>query len=44
MRQGVEVLAGLDAGESVVTSPPTGLTDGARIVIVQSPVRPGGAS
>jgi RND family efflux transporter MFP subunit len=31
--QGVEVLAGLDAGESVVTSPPPSLVDGARVTI-----------
>jgi RND family efflux transporter MFP subunit len=30
---GVEVLAGLDAGESVVTSPVAGLTDGTRVTV-----------
>jgi hypothetical protein len=29
--EGIEVLAGLDAGESVVTSPPPQLLDGARV-------------
>jgi hypothetical protein len=31
--QGVEVLAGLDAGESIVTAPPPQLVDGARVTI-----------
>jgi RND family efflux transporter MFP subunit len=30
---GVEVLAGLDAGESIVSAPPPGLVDGARVTI-----------
>jgi multidrug efflux pump subunit AcrA (membrane-fusion protein) len=37
---GVEVLAGLDAGESVVTSSPLRLVDGARVAVG----RAGGAS
>ena len=40
--EGVEVLAGLDAGESVVTSPPTGLVDGASVTIGGVPTRTGG--
>jgi hypothetical protein len=31
--EGVEVLAGLDAGEQVVTSPPPALVDGSRITV-----------
>ena len=31
--EGVEVLAGLDSGESVVTPPPAGLADGRKVVI-----------
>jgi RND family efflux transporter MFP subunit len=38
--EGVEVLAGLDAGESVVTSPPARLVDGARVA-VGAPTRVG---
>ena len=30
---GMEVLAGLDAGESIVTSPPPGLVDGAPVTV-----------
>jgi hypothetical protein len=41
---GVEVLAGLDAGESIVTSPLTGLTDGARVAVGAMPLRKGAAS
>jgi RND family efflux transporter MFP subunit len=41
---GVEVLAGLDAGESIVTSPLTRLVDGARVAIGGAPARPRGAS
>ena len=43
---GVEVLAGLDPGESVVTSRPPRLADGARVAIgaVPVPARTGGAS
>lgn len=40
---GVEVLAGLDEGESVVTPIPAGLTDGAPVA-VGPPARTGGAS
>jgi RND family efflux transporter MFP subunit len=40
--QGVEVLAGLEAGESVVTSPLARLTDGARVAIGGVPARVGG--
>jgi RND family efflux transporter MFP subunit len=39
---GMEVLAGLDAGESVVTSPPVQLVDGSRVVIGQVPSGAGG--
>jgi RND family efflux transporter MFP subunit len=35
--EGVEVLAGLDAGESIVTSPLAGLVDGARVAIGGAP-------
>jgi hypothetical protein len=41
---GVEVLTGLDAGESVVTSPLTGLVDGARVASGAAPARTAGAS
>lgn len=41
---GVEVLAGLDAGESIVTSPSAPLADGSRVTITGPVVRPGGAS
>jgi RND family efflux transporter MFP subunit len=41
---GVEVLTGLDAGESVVTSPLTGLVDGARVASGAAPARTEGAS
>ena len=40
---GVEVLAGLDAGESIVTSPLTRLVDGARVSSGAAPARTGGA-
>jgi RND family efflux transporter MFP subunit len=40
---GVEVLAGLDAGEAIVTSPPPRLVDGARVA-VGAPGRAGGGS
>jgi RND family efflux transporter MFP subunit len=39
---GVEVLAGLDAGEAVVTSPTARLTDGARVTVVGTRHVPGG--
>ena len=42
--QGVEVLAGLDAGESVVVSPPTRLVDGAGVAIGGVPTDSGGPS
>ena len=41
---GVEVLAGLDAGESIVTSSLTRLADGAKVAIGVVPARTGGAS
>jgi RND family efflux transporter MFP subunit len=41
---GVEVLAGLDAGESIVTSPLTQLVDGAKVAIESVPARSEGAS
>jgi hypothetical protein len=41
---GVEVLAGLDIGESVVTSPLTHLSDGARVASSTVPPRPRGPS
>ena len=40
----VEVIAGLDAGESIVTSPLTRLADGARVAATATPVRTGGTS
>ena len=42
--EGVEVLAGLDAGESIVLSPPALLVDGARVAIRGVPARTGGPS
>jgi hypothetical protein len=42
--QGVEVLAGLDDGESIVTSPLTRLVDGAKVTIGGVPTRTGGTS
>ena len=41
---GLEVLAGLDAGESIVISPLTRLVDGAKVAISGGPARPGGPS
>jgi hypothetical protein len=38
------VLTGLDAGESIVTSPLTRLVDGASVAIGVVPARTGGAS
>jgi multidrug efflux pump subunit AcrA (membrane-fusion protein) len=40
---GIEILAGLDAGESVVTSPIDGVADGARVA-VGLPVKPSGGT
>jgi RND family efflux transporter MFP subunit len=40
--ESVEVLTGLDAGESIVTSPVARLTDGAAVAIDAVPARPGG--
>ena len=40
---GVEVLAGLDAGESVITSPLAGVADGSRVADSTAPARKGGA-
>jgi RND family efflux transporter MFP subunit len=42
--EGIEVLAGLDSGESIVTSPLTRLADGARVAPAAGPTAPGGAS
>jgi RND family efflux transporter MFP subunit len=42
--EGVEVLAGLEAGESIVTSPLTRLVDGAKVAIGGVPARTGGPS
>ena len=42
--EGVEVLAGLDVGESIVVSPLTRLADGAHVTVGKVPTRPGGAS
>jgi ribosomal protein L21E len=39
---GIEILAGLDAGESVVTSPIGGVADGARVVVGAAPKVSGG--
>jgi RND family efflux transporter MFP subunit len=41
---GVEVLAGLDAGEAIVTSPLARLVDGANVTIGAPPARTGGTS
>jgi RND family efflux transporter MFP subunit len=42
--KGVEVVAGLDAGESIVISPLTRLADGVRVTVGNVPTRTGGAS
>jgi RND family efflux transporter MFP subunit len=42
--EGVEVVAGLDAGESIVVSPLTRLADGVRVTVGNVPTRTGGAS
>jgi RND family efflux transporter MFP subunit len=39
---GTEILAGLDAGESVVVDPPANLTDGRAVTIATAPVGAGG--
>ena len=39
LAEGVEVVAGLDAGESIVVSPLTGLVDGARVTAAKVPAR-----
>jgi hypothetical protein len=42
--EGVEVVAGLDAGELIVVSPLTRLADGVRVTVGNVPTRTGGAS
>jgi RND family efflux transporter MFP subunit len=42
--EGVEVLAGLEAGESIVVSPLAGLADGASVTVGTGPARTGGTS
>ena len=42
--EGVEVVAGLDAGESIVVSPLTGLADGVNVTVGNPPTGTGGAS
>jgi RND family efflux transporter MFP subunit len=42
--QGVEVLAGLEAGESIVVSPLAGLADGASVEVGTGSARPAGTS
>jgi RND family efflux transporter MFP subunit len=42
--EGVEVVAGLDAGESIVVSPLTGLADGVKVTVGSAPNHTGGAS
>jgi len=42
--EGVEVLAGLDTGESIVVSPLTGLADGLAVTVGKAPARAGGAT
>jgi RND family efflux transporter MFP subunit len=44
LSEGVEVVAGLDAGESIVVSPLTRLVDGAEVTVGNVPTRPGGTS
>jgi RND family efflux transporter MFP subunit len=41
---GVEVVAGLDAREAIVVSPPARLVDGAHVTVGKVSTRPGGAS
>jgi hypothetical protein len=40
--EGTEILAGLDAGESVVIDPPAALTDGRAVTIATAPAATGG--
>ena len=42
--EGVEVLTGLDAGESIIISPPPRLVDGAKVTVGSGPARAGGPS
>ena len=42
--EGVEVLAGLEAGESIVVAPLAGLADGASVRVGNAPARTGGTS
>jgi RND family efflux transporter MFP subunit len=42
--QGVEVVAGLDAREAIVVSPPARLVDGAPVTVGTAPIPPGGTS
>jgi RND family efflux transporter MFP subunit len=42
--EGIEVLAGVDAGEAIVTSPLTRLADGVPVAIIAGTARTGGAS
>lgn len=42
--EGVEVLTGLDAGESIVVSPGAALADGLAVTVGKAPVRAGGVS
>jgi hypothetical protein len=42
--EGVDVLAGVDAGELVVTPPPPGLVDGAAVTVSEARPRNGAAS
>jgi multidrug efflux pump subunit AcrA (membrane-fusion protein) len=44
LSDGVEVLSGIDAGESIVTSPLPRLIDGAPVTVTAVPARSGGAS
>ena len=44
LSDGVEVLSGIDAGESIVTSPLQRLMDGAPVTVAAVPARSGGAS
>jgi hypothetical protein len=44
LSDGIEVLAGLDAGESIVTSPIERLVDGTPVAVGAAPARSGGAA